>query len=119
MVVCCNNALLQIISIETEGTGGLLVRLVTSNLSSQDVVAIAPRPRKRANDNLYSFISNVLLNNNESYSCLFSLLECEMETAHKRSGTWERAEVITWGKGTASVVYIISMIACEGVEVLC
>ena len=42
-----------------------------------------------------------------------------METTHECSGTWERAEVVTWGKGTAGVVHIISMIACEGVEVLC
>ena len=49
----------------------------------------------------------------------FRGLECEVETTHKRSCTWERAEVVTWGEGTTSVVYIVSLIACEGVEVLC
>lgn len=42
-----------------------------------------------------------------------------METCHEGSCAWERAEVVTWGECTTGIIYIISMIACEGVEVLC
>ena len=41
-----------------------------------------------------------------------------MNATHERTGAWVRTEVVAWSEYTACIVYVVTLVTCEGVEIL-
>jgi hypothetical protein len=46
------------------------------------------------------------------------ILESEIQTSHKASGSWVRTVVVSRSEGTTGIIDIVTLITCEGEEVL-